>query len=247
MRNSVPLLLLALPLLRGKSVLSAAPKEDLPPEKWTAQDFLARVRNPPGRDSWALMKGSAQHRRDNARPVKAALEMGIFFTPVRTLAQIRFNGNDEIYTIGQSYGKDASTSVDSRIRSDRKPQIGIYGITPEDLAMSFLYWDFQQEHPQQTLRGQPCRVFTLVSKDKSERVKVTVSCEYFFPLRAEWFRKEDKEPVRKLEAAAFKKSKDYWFVSKLILSGKDWTTTIRFPEVDAGPFQDKLPPGLFTE
>ncbi len=245
MKKTLPLLFLLTTLLSG-SLLLAAPADDLPPEKWTAQDFLARVRNPPGRDSWASMKGTAQHRRDNARPVKAELEMGIFFTPVRTLAQIRFNGN-EIYNIGQSYGKDASTSVDSRIPPGQKPRIGIYGITPEDLAMSFLYWDFLEEHPQDSVRGQPCRVFTLVSKDRSERVKVTVSCEYFFPLRAEWFRKEEKEPTRKLEAAAFRKSNDYWFVSKLVLSGKDWTTTIRFPEVAAGPFKDKLPAGLFKE
>jgi len=245
MKNAIPLLCLLIPLLSGGSLLFAEPPENLPSEKWTAQDFLARVRNPPGRDSWALMKGTAQHRRDNARPVKAHLEMGIFFTPVRTLAQIRFNGN-ETYTIGQSYGKDGSTSVESKIPGG-KPQIGVYGITPEDLAMSFLYWDFLEEHPQETLRGQHCRVFTLISKDRSERVKVTVSCEYFFPLRAEWFRKAEKEPLRKLEAAAFKKSKDYWFVSKLVLSGKDWTTTIRFPEVDAGPFKDKLPPGVFKE
>ena len=78
-------------------------------------------------------------------------------------------------------------------------------------------------------------------------MKVAISCEYFFPLRAEWFRKQETEPVRKLEAAAFKKSNDYWFVSKLILSGKNWATTIRFPETDAGPFKDKLPQGLFAE
>ena len=53
------------------------------PENWTAEDFLMRVRNPPGRDSWASMKGTAQHRREGARPVKASIEMGIFFTPVR--------------------------------------------------------------------------------------------------------------------------------------------------------------------
>lgn len=241
---------LRLPLLVAVSfcflVLSAADNDSLPPEKWKPQDFLARVRNPPGRDSWASMKGSAQHRRDNARTVKAAIEMGIFFTPVRTLAQIRFNGN-EIYTIGQSYGKDSATSVETRIPDGIKPQIGVYGITPEDLAMSFLYWEFLEEHAPETVRGQPCRVFTLVSKDKSERVKVKISCEYFFPLQGEWFRKNEKEPFRKLEAAAFKKDNDYWFVSKLILSGKDWVTTIRFPEVAAGQFRGKLPAGLFAE
>lgn len=226
--------------------LAAADSPQLPPEKWSPQDFLARVRNPPGRDSWASMKGSAQHRRDNARTVKAPIQMGIFFTPVRTLAQIRFNSN-EIYTIGQSYGKDGSTSVEKRIPDNVKPQIGIYGITPEDLAMSFLYWDFVKEHPQDSVRGQPCRVFSLVSKDGKQQVKVTISCEYFFPLRAEWFRSGEDSPFRKLEAAAFKKDNDYWFVSKLILSGRDWITTIRFPEVAAGQFKGKLPAGLFTE
>ena len=240
------------PLFYGLTVLFclAVPlsgeDQALPPAKWTAEAFLARVRNPPGRDSWASMKGSAQHRRDNARTVKADIQMGIFFTPVRTLAQIRFNGN-EIYTIGQSYGKDGSTSVENRIPDGVKPQIGVYGITPEDLAMSFLYWDFLKEHPAETVRGQPCRVFTLISKDKKQQVKVTVSCEYFFPLRAEWFNGNEKEPVRTLEAAAFKKDNDYWFVSKLILSGKNWITTIRFPEVSAGQFKEKLPAGLFVE
>ena len=240
------------PLFYGLAVLFClsasifAEEASLPPDKWTAEAFLARVRNPPGRDSWASMKGSAQHRRDNARTVKADIQMGIFFTPVRTLAQIRFNGN-EIYTIGQSYGKDGSTSVENRIPDGVKPQIGVYGITPEDLAMSFLYWDFLKEHPAESVRGQPCRVFTLISKDKKQQVKVTVSCEYFFPLRAEWFNGEEKEPVRKLEAAAFKKDNDYWFVSKLILSGKNWITTIRFPEVSAGQFKEKLPAGLFVE
>ena len=227
-------------------ILRAGEAAQLPPEKWTPQDFLARVRNPPGRDSWASMKGSAQHRRSSARTVKAAIEMGIFFTPVRTLAQIRFNGN-EIYTIGQSYGKDGATSVENKIPDGVQPQIGVYGITPEDLAMSFLYWDFLEEHSPETVRGQPCRVFTLVSKDKSQRVKVKISCEYFFPLQAEWFRKNEAEPFRKMEAAAFKKDADYWFVSKLILSGKDWVTTIRFPEVAAGQFKGKLPQGLFSE
>ena len=236
---------LFLALLAG-STLFAEPEKTLPPDKWPAADFLARVRNPPGRDSWASMKGSALHRRDDTRPVKAEIQMGIFFTPVRTLAQIRFNGN-EIYTIGQSYGKDGSTSVDKRIPEGTTPQLPVYGITPEDLAMSFLYWDYLEEHPRETIRGQECRVFTLVSKDKSERVKVTISCEYFFPLRAEWFSGKAAEPVRKLEAAAFTKENDYWFVSKLNLSGKNWTTTIRFPEVDAGQFKGKLPQGLFVE
>ena len=245
MNSLSPVLLLAMLSVSFMLPLSAEYKP-LDSKTMTPEQFLSRVRNPPGRDSWALMKGSAQHRRDNARPVKAVLEMGIFFTPVRTLAQIRFNGK-EIYNIGQSYGKDGSTHVEKRIPSGVQPQIGVYGITPEDLAMSFLYWDFRQEHPQESIRGQDCRVFTLVSKNGAESVKVAISCEYFFPLRAEWFRNQEKEPVRKLEAAAFKKNNDYWFVSKLILSGKNWSTTIRFPETEAGPFKDKLPSGVFIE
>lgn len=214
------------------------------PADWPAEQFLGRVRNPPGRKSWALMKGSAQHTRPDARPVKAPIEMGIFFTPVRTLAQIRFNGK-EIYNIGQSYGKDGVTSVSRQIPVKVKPQIGIYGITPEDLAMSFLYWDFRKEFPQTSIRGQKCRVFLLTNKAGTESVKVAISCDYFFPLHADWFRNGATEPVRSLEAAAFKKEKDYWFVSKIILSGKDWKTIIRFPETSAGEFNGKLPTGIF--
>lgn len=215
-------------------------------KKLSAEDFLSRVRNPPGRDSWAKMKGSAQHLREGSRPIQAPIEMGIFFTPVRTMAQIRFNGN-EIYNIGQSYGRDASTSVEKQIPPGVAPQIGVYGITPEDLAMSFLYWKFKEELKMESLRGQDCRVFLLESKDGREQVRVAVNCEYFFPMRAEWFRMPDKTPVRTLVASAFKKSNDYWFVSKILLSGKDWSTSIRFPEVDAGAFKGQLPPGVFRQ
>lgn len=237
MRN----LLFAFLILSGWIVFAANPVQ---PKDWTADMFLSRVRNPPGRQSWALMKGFAQHSRNGMKPVKAPIEMGIFFTPVRTLAQIRFNKN-EVYNIGQSYGKDGSTSVDSKTVSGGKPQIGIYGITPEDLAMSFLYWKFERELKNTSVRGQECRVFLLKNKEGSERVKVAVSCEYFFPLKAEWYRGNSVTAIRSLEAASFKKEKDYWFVSKIILSGKDWTTQIRFPEVDAGEFNGKLPAGVF--
>ncbi|MBO7147144.1 MAG: hypothetical protein J6W81_05305 [Lentisphaeria bacterium] len=224
--------------------LTAEATEKIDPEKIDPERFLGYVRNPPGRDSWASLKGTAQHLRDNSRPVQAKIEMGIFFTPVRTLAQIRFNGN-EVYTIGQSYGKDGATNVEKRITDGKKAQIGIYGITPEDLALSFLYWKFVKEEAPVTVRMEKCRVFRLESKDRKEQVVVTISCQYLFPFKAEWYRKDSKEPVRKLEAAAFRKNNDYWFITKINLSGKGWFTTIRFNDVNAGPFKQKLPEGLF--
>ena len=222
--------------------------QETDPGKWSAADFLYRVRNVPSRHSWALMKGSAVHSRKGSRNMTSSLEMGIFFTPVQTLAQIRFGGTDEIYTIGQSYGKTGATSVKTFLKQGYKPRIAIYGITPEDLAMSFLYWDYKKEFETDSIRGQTCRVFLLQSKDKSQQVKVYISRDYFFPVRAEFsVSSQPDKPFKTLEAVAFKRENGYYFVSRINLWGDQWSTRIRFQDLKADAFEKKLPPGVFVE
>lgn len=230
------------------SFLCSGQESKTDPGKWSADRFLHQVRNMQSRHSWALMKGSARHSRKGNKTVRSSLEMGIFFTPVRTLAQIRFGGTDEIYTIGQSYGKDGSTSVKTFLKKGVNARIGVYGITPEELAMSFLYWDLKKEFANESVRGQTCRVFLLQNKDRTQLAKVYISRDYFFPIRAEFSSVSAPSKIFKtLEAAAFKRENGYYFVSRINLRGENWNTLIRFDDLQAGPFKGKLPKGVFVE
>ena len=118
-------MLLRLSVIAMMSLLSAglsaaqATAKDL-----TAEQFMSIVRNPPGRDSWAKMEGYAMHKREGARPVKAQIRMGTLFTPERTIAQITFNKN-EVYNIGQTYGENPQSTMESGGFAPGKAQIGI--------------------------------------------------------------------------------------------------------------------------
>jgi len=218
----------------------------------SADQFMSIVRNPPGRESWAKMEGYAMHRRDGARTVKAPIRMGMLFTPERTIAQITFQGN-EVYNIGQTYGKDPRSTMESRGFEPGKARIGIYGINPEDLTMNFLYWKLKAEDPPDSVRGQNCRVFTLIAPNGTDAVKVHISTEYFFPLRASWHKIASDggslagKPFRVLEISGFRKEKDFWLVSKLNLSGDGtWNTVIRFEKSSAGLSKNGVPEDVFT-
>lgn len=218
----------------------------------SADQFLSIVRNPPGRDSWAKMEGYAMHKREGARTVRAPIRMGTLFMPERTIAQIIFNKN-EIYNIGQTYGKNPQSTMESRGFAPGKAQIGVYGINPEDLTMNFIYWKLKVENPADSVRGQNCRVFTLIAPNGSDAVMVFISTEYFFPLRASWYKVAqdgkslEKKPFRTLEVSGFRKEKDFWLVSRLNLSGGDgaWNTVIRFDETSAGLSGNGIPDDVF--
>ncbi|MGN0872007.1 MAG: hypothetical protein ACI4UV_12540 [Victivallales bacterium] len=247
-------MLLRLSVIAMMSLLSAglsaaqATAKDL-----TAEQFMSIVRNPPGRDSWAKMEGYAMHKREGARSVKAPIRMGTLFTPERTIAQITFNKN-EVYNIGQTYGENPQSTMESGGFAPGKAQIGIYGINPEDLTMNFIYWKLKVENPAGSVRGQACRVFTLIAPNGKDAVMVYISTDYFFPLRAAWYkvapdgRSLEKKPFRILEVSGFRKEKDFWLVSRLNLTGGDgnWNTVIRFDETSAGLSKNGIPEDVFN-
>ena len=240
--------LVVLAAILSVTLVSAEPSA----KNLTAPQFLSIVRNPPGRDSWAKMEGYAMHKREGARAVRAPIRMGTLFTPERTIAQITFNKN-EIYNIGQTYGKNPQSTMESRGFTPGKAQIGIYGINPEDLTMNFIYWNLKVENSAESVRGQDCRVFTLIAPNGKDAVMVFISTEYFFPLRASWYKVAadgkslEKKPFRTLEVSGFRKEKDFWLVSRLNLSGDDgkWNTVIRFDETSAGLSKDGIPDDVF--
>ena len=220
--------------------------------EYSALKFLETVRHPPGRECWASMEGKATHQRRGKPLLEALLYLGIRFTPERTIAQVVVN-NSEAYYVGQAYSAsgEAASVIPANKTGYEKSILADFGIRPQDLTMTFLFWDLVKELEKDTVKGRDCRVFLLSSKDKSELARVSISAEYFFPLRVEWFNNSETvsngKPYRTLEISSFRRENDFWLVSSLLIYGPGWQTKIDFDETHAG-FKDEAPPAnLFRE
>lgn len=210
------------------------------------ENFLARVRRPPVSETWAQMTGEAVHRRSGKDIRESPIYLGIRFTPERTLAQVFLN-SDEKYIIGQKYGSDATGTSIIDESSTKEPLLKEFGLRPEDLTLSFVYWDLVKEEDREAVKGQECRVFTLKSPEHGESVKVYISTEYYFPMKGEWIRKDEDKPYRTVEVSSFKKEKDFWVVDGFTIYGPGWKTKVDFSKTDAGHSKDGVPENLFRK
>ena len=211
---SVSLFFLSVIFVFFPALLSAGAGTVPDGDKLSAASFLSIMRNPPGRHSWANMEGTAVHRRSGAKTIKAPLRLGLLFTPVQTIAQLDFN-NGEIYNIGQTLGKNAKTVLTKKFPDTLKAQLPLYGIEPQDLAMSFLYWDLLREEESERLKGQLCRKFILKEQDKNGKyLRVSASARYFFPVKAEFFHtdpsQKDATAYKTLEITHFLRVPPIW-------------------------------------
>ena len=218
-----------------------------------SNEFLKVVRKPPRAESWAAMKGEAMHRRRGKASITSPIYFGVKFSPDRTLAQIVVD-NSEGYYVGQAYNglTDSTTVIPMKAMESGTSKLSEFGIRPEDLTMSFLYWDFVKELKPDSVKGQDCRVFLLKDAKTEEIVKVNISPEFHFPLKVKWYGKkyeEDKE-VRTLEVSSFEKKDDFWLVESLTLFGPGWKSRVEFEDAKAGYTKGEkasLPKDLFIE
>ena len=153
----------------------------------SAKDFLYRVRHPAGRKRWAIMDGKVIHRRRGEDTVKAFLYLGILFNKDRTLAQVVIN-KKQGYMVGQAFikGKDGTSIIPLNEATKEKPILGNFGLRPQDLTMTFLYWEFIKELAEESTKMINCRVLELKSPDGKETAKVWISKKYYFPIKVEW-------------------------------------------------------------
>lgn len=225
-------------------------KEKIDPMKLSAADFLKIVRHVPGQETWAKMEGSASHKREGARRIKAPIRLGIRFTPARIVAQMVFDSK-EFYDLGQSFDPPVSTQ-DMRVPEGHKPKLPLYGIDISDLTLGFLYQDLVREEKPQSVKTLSCRVFVLKGAKDGEVARVFISTDYFFPMKVQWYRADpggnvEGTPWRALEIASVKKApdSDFYLIPKLEISGPDWSTMINFDKRFAGYAKDGMPEDLF--
>lgn len=231
-------------LIGGLMLLGAEQK--IAAQQKDSEHFLDTARQPPGRECWARMSGTATHLRTGGKPEEAKLTLAILFTPARTLAQMMIN-DKQGYLVGQKYGSGADmTSVIPLDKEGYKePILAKFGLRPEDLTMSFIFWRYVRELPPEEVKGQECRVFVLKSPDaEPEFVQVHISAKYFFPLKVRWSKKDGEDAYRFMEITSFRKESDYWMVGSLSIYGPGWKTRINFDNAQAGEQKD-LPKDFF--
>lgn len=201
------LLLVASASLAAADESAPAPKDDLPPEvmqalfpeasadpgKISAEAFLRMARRAPAGESWAKMEGTASHRRSGASTVKDTIRVGIRFTPKRVIAQLVFAGN-EYYEMGQTFDTPPVFTQETDVPDKDKTRLSLYGIMPSDLTLGFLYRDLVREEKSESVKTIDCRVFVLKGGE-NDYVRVWLSKDYYFPLKAHWFKTDRKSVV----------------------------------------------------
>lgn len=218
-------------------------------EKLSVNDFLYKVRHPAGRKRWALMDGEVIHRRRGKDNMNASLYLGILFNQDHTLAQVVIN-KEQGYMVGQAFikGRDGTSIIPMNDATKETPIIGNFGLRPQDLTMTFLYWKFVKEFPEESTKMIDCRVLELESPDKKETAKVWISKKYYFPIKVEWTRAGEKEPFRTLEVSSFKQQGKYGIIKRLELYGPGWRTKINFTKTEVGtPEKGVVRQGLFLQ
>ncbi|MBQ4329221.1 MAG: hypothetical protein IJC27_05800 [Lentisphaeria bacterium] len=229
------LLSLMLPVL-----LLAADGKDLPMEEFVAQARGSARRQ--DKATYAKLRGVLQHRRRG----KDAETMPIYFSTIihsdRTIGQLVLNGN-EGYILSQAQ-RSGLTTVQPMGDSAKKDKLGYVGVRASDLMMSFLFCKVEKELESESLRGiVQCRVFQFDDPDNKEKIKVWISSEHAFPLKAEFYRYGENKRFRELEAGALTKKNELYYVRHLRLEGPGWITKIDFDndKSEIGVLPDKVP------
>jgi hypothetical protein len=215
----------------------------------SVNNFLYKIRHPAGRKRWAIMDGEVIHRRRGKDTVKASLYLSILFNRDRTLAQVVIN-KVQGYMVGQAFikGKDGTSIIPMNDATKEKPVLGDFGLRPQDLTMTFLYWEFVKEFPKESTKMINCRVLDLKSPDGKETAKVWISKKYYFPIKVQWTKIKEKEPFRSLEVNSFKQQGNYGIIKRLELYGPGWRTKINFIKTEIGtPENGAVPKGLFLK
>jgi outer membrane lipoprotein-sorting protein len=238
--NKVGKTLLLLLTLSLSLFVSANEKEE------STQALLKRARNPEVVASFAKLDGQLQHRRKGQDVQSYNFYFGVIIQKDRATGQIVIN-DKESYIMSQNRSSATSSVIAQQKKSTNL--LNYTGVRASDLTLSFLFYDFVKEVGSERIGAIiDCQVVLLQAKDKSEQVKVWLSKEYAFPMKAEFYKKAkdntfEKTPFRTLEPGGFTAKEKLYYCRRFIISGPGWKTRIEFDpaKVDVGLFDSAKP------
>ncbi len=199
----------------------------------SSQAFLNEIRKPLRIDAWGEFTGGIVNKGAKGKH-SGTLRVRITFTKDAMFTQIVLN-DVNVYSLEQKHsGKNANATMKLDLpEKETAPGLFDFGVRPEDMSFSFIYWDFVEELPREKKRMSECRVFRLASPDKDGTVLVWFHASHGFPLEARWYKSDAKEHWRKLELKGAKRhANGLWFVKEMRLEGKDWKTQVSFDHVE---------------
>ncbi len=220
----ITLWLLLLVLALGCPAWAEPESQTLPPEV-----FLQEVRRPLRQDVWGEITGRIQHINAEGKSLEGELRVRITFTSTSLHAQLVLNEKN-VYGFEQQHKPEEKVSTAlSMPDNEVQPGLFSFGLEPEDLTFSFLYWDFVEELPSQKSRLRDCRVLKLAHPDGKGTVEVWFDAKLGFPMAASWFQNGKDSPWRQLEMKGAKRHENgLWFVKEMRLDGDDWKTRVIF-------------------
>ncbi|MDD3153567.1 MAG: hypothetical protein PHS41_01775 [Victivallaceae bacterium] len=193
------------------------------------------------RATYAVLEGEAVHRRRGGETETHSLFTAILLAPERNLSQVIVDGKEGYY-IAQTAGVRRFAAVVTPMPSNpakTESILGRIGLRPSDLGLNFVYFEPVREEAETRFRTQLCRVLVLRDPETSEAVRLTVSKEHYFPLRAEFFSSSEalekgEKALRTLEIASFSRKNGLYYVSGMELFGPGWRTRVEFNQADVG-------------
>ena len=232
-------------------------KENMPKDaeykEYSSKEFLSIVRNARPAKTWAILSGTISNKRRKVSQVnEAKIKVGMRFTSSRVLAKVtvkeKKEGLTESYTVGQPYNGLSASIISSRNKKDHNiPLLGSFGLRPEDLTMTFLYWKLKRELKKESIKGFNCRVLELANPETKEIVKVYISSQYFYPIKVVWFKPKGKTPYRNMIISSFKTKGNLGAPGMLDLYGPGWRTKVDFSKIRLGYTENGIPKDIFAK
>ena len=214
-------------------------------QKESSEVFLNNVRNFRSTGTYSKLDGTIQHRRRGGSVENTPLYFGIIIQADRFTGQLLI-GNKDSLLISQSRKTGVSAVT---VLAGTTGVLDRVGLKATDLTLGFLHGKFLKELPEQYLSLAPCRVFLLESPDKKEEVKIWISSDHYFPLKAEFFRKGEKSSYRTLECNGFTKRNELYYARYINVEGPGWRTRVAFDpdKAELGIFDVKSPVNIMRQ